>query len=159
MTQSRSNFDIKDYLSKINDWQCKIVKINDDGRQELNTYHNNGILSAKIQELSSFAVFVNPGIAKANPVTFKLENNYPNPFNPTTTIPLEIPEELFVKVTIYNIVGKEVITLFEGIQSPGYHNIQWNGNNQFGQQVSSGIYFIKVQYNKRTFTNKMMSLK
>ena len=64
-----------------------------------------------------------------------------------------------VSISIYNILGQEVITLLEGIQSSGYHNLQWNGSNQFGQQASSGVYFVQVLYNEKIFTHKMMLLK
>ena len=74
-------------------------------------------------------------------------------------IPLEIPEKSFVKASIYNILGQEVVTLLEGIQSSGYYDLQWNGNNQFGQQVSAGIYFVRVRSDEKVFTNKMMFLK
>ena len=72
---------------------------------------------------------------------------------------MEIPEESFVKASIYNILGQEVVILLEGMQSPGYQNLHWNGNNQFGQHVSSGIYFIQIRYNESIYTSKMMLLR
>ena len=72
---------------------------------------------------------------------------------------MEIPEESFVRASIYNILGQEVVILLAGIQSPGYKNLQWNGNNQFGQRVSSGIYFVRVHYNEKVYKDKIMLLK
>ena len=154
------NFDINRYLSPyIYDWQYFIMEITDEGYEQLDTYFNDGIVSAEIQGLSSFAVYVNLGITRPIPTAFKLQHNYPNPFNPTTIIPLEIPEESFVRASIYNILGQEVIILLDGIHSAGYKNLQWHGNNQFGQRVGSGIYFVRVHYNEKVFTNKLMLLK
>ena len=112
-----------------------------------------------IQELSSFAVYVNLGITRPIPTTFKLQQNYPNPFNPSTIIPIELPDESFVEVAIYNILGEKIVILSEGIKSSGYHNIIWKGKNQFGQPVSSGIYFVSVHFGQRTYHQKMILLK
>ena len=64
-----------------------------------------------------------------------------------------------MKASIYNILGQEVIILLEDYLSPGYQNLQWNGSNQSGQQVSSGLYIVKVLYNEKVFKHKMMLLK
>jgi len=154
------SFDIKDYLSPdIDEWQYVIANINNGEHEELCTYYSNGIVSTQIRELTSYAVFVNLDNTKPLPPEFILVKNYPNPFNPTTTILLEIPEESFVKASIYNILGQEVIILLEDYLSPGYQNLQWNGSNQSGQQVSSGLYIVKVLYNEKVFKHKMMLLK
>ncbi len=158
--QGEISFDINEHLSPdIYDWQYVIMEMNDNGYEPLATCFSDGKVSAHIYTLSSFAVYVNLDITKPIPTTFKLQQNYPNPFNPTTIIPLEIPEKSFVKASIYNILGQEVVTLLEGIQSSGYYDLQWNGNNQFGQQVSAGIYFVRVRSDEKVFTNKMMFLK
>ena len=135
------------------------MKMDEDEPQQLNTYFSNGMLTANTMELGSFAVFVNSNADRYLPTKFALKTNYPNPFNPTTVIPFEIPAESYVKANIYNILGQEVVVLLEGVQKPGYQNLIWDGTNQFGQQVSSGIYFVRVEYNKKLFINKMMLLK
>ena len=158
--EGKITFYINKYLSpEIYDWQYVIMKLNEEGYEQLVTYFSDGVVSANISELSIFAVYVNLGITKPIPTKLMLQANYPNPFNPKTIIPLAIPEESFVKASIYNILGQEVIILLDGIQSAGYQNLQWSGNNQFGQSVSSGIYFVRVQYNEKLFINKMMLLR
>ena len=135
------------------------MKLNAEEPQLLTTYFRNGMLTADITELGSFAVFVNTNADRPLPTKFELKANYPNPFNPTTVIPLEIPAESYVKASIYNILGQEVLVLLEGIQKPGYSQLIWNGTNQFGQQMSSGIYFIRVHYGKNIYHQKIMLLK
>ena len=117
------------------------------------------MLTASIDKLGDYAVFLNSTLEKPLPSKFELKMNYPNPFNPSTTIPIELPEESFVEVAIYNILGEKIVVLSEGVKSSGYHNIQWNGTNQFGQPVSSGIYFARVQFGQNIYHQKMMLLK
>jgi len=71
--------------------------------------------------------------------------NYPNPFNPSTTISYALPYSSNVELTIYDITGKVVRTFNEEVQSAGYQNIVWNGTNQNGSRVSSGIYFYRFK--------------
>jgi hypothetical protein len=135
------------------------MEMNDNGYEQLTTYFSDGKVLAHVYTLSSFAVYVNLNITRPIPTTFKLQQNYPNPFNPSTTIPIELPDESFVEVAIYNILGEKIVILYEGIKSSGYHNILWNGTNQFGQPVSSGIYFASVHFGQKIYHQKMMLLK
>lgn len=77
--------------------------------------------------------------------TFKLMGNYPNPFNPGTSIEYSLPEDSFVKLTIYNIRGQEIAILVNGNQQQGIQKIQWNGKNSLGQPVPSGTYFYRFE--------------
>jgi len=154
------SFDINEYLTPdIYDWQYVIMEMNDNGYEQLTTYFSDGKVLAYVYTLSSFTVYVNLNITKPIPTTFKLQQNYPNPFNPSTIIPIELHEESFIEVAIYNILGEKIAILFEGIKSSGYHNILWNGTNQFGQPVSSGIYFASVHFRQNIYYQKMMLLK
>ena len=72
---------------------------------------------------------------------FHLYQNYPNPFNSTTIIPFELPQKSKVEITIYDVVGRRIKILISGEFNKGMHNISWNGTNQTGQQVASGVYF------------------
>ncbi len=87
------------------------------------------------------------------PKDFKLHQNYPNPFNPVTTIKFDLPKEGIVKFKIYDILGKEVYSLNE-IRQAGYHNITFNGSN-----LSSGIYFYKIEYSNLVQTKRMVLIK
>ena len=79
------------------------------------------------------------------PSDFELSQNYPNPFNPETVIEFAIPEETHVKMVIYDVLGREVSTLIDKKLKANYHSVKWGGLNQYGKQVSSGIYFYRIQ--------------
>ncbi len=153
-------FDISDYLSsEYEPWQLTIFEIIDLEFISLTTNISEGMLTASIDKLGDYAVFVNSNIEKPLPIKFKLIRNFPNPFNPSTTIPIELPEESYVEVVIYNILGEKIVVLSKGVKPPGYHNIHWNGKNQFGKPVSSGIYFVSVHFGQKIYHQKMMLLK
>ncbi|MCB0831843.1 MAG: T9SS type A sorting domain-containing protein, partial [Bacteroidetes bacterium] len=91
--------------------------------------------------------------------------NYPNPFNPSTTIQFELPVEAQVTLKVFNIIGQEIATLADRRFGGGVHSVQWNGLNKYNQNAASGIYIyrlIAVPANaKDRFiqTRKMMLLK
>jgi hypothetical protein len=99
------------------------------------------------------------------PTEFELAQNYPNPFNPSTTIQFGLPVAADVTLKIYNVLGQEVVTLFEGQRGAGTFQAVWNGRNSAGNQIASGMYFYnlvaKSTDGKSTFTNikKMLFLK
>jgi len=88
------------------------------------------------------------------PALFTLHQNYPNPFNPTTQIRYSIDKSSNVILTVYNVVGKEVQTLFNGDQAAGNYQVEFSGNN-----LSSGIYFAKLKSDSNVKTIKMLLLK
>ncbi len=77
------------------------------------------------------------------PVEFAIYDNYPNPFNPSTTISYDIPEPSRVSLIVYDIMGREVQRLVEGIVEPGYHAAVWNGRNTAGSPAASGVYIYR----------------
>ena len=91
--------------------------------------------------------------------TYRLEQNYPNPFNPSTSIQYYIPSTSDVKIEIYNLLGSKITSFFEGKQSAGNHTINWNGTDQSGNPVASGIYFYKLSTPNFSETKKMMLMK
>lgn len=92
--------------------------------------------------------------AKDSKEKFRLNNNYPNPFNPSTIISFEIPEAANVSLKIYDITGKEISSLFKGMLNKGYHEFEWNA-----AQLSSGVYFYRLQAGSFTNTKKMHLIK
>jgi len=80
----------------------------------------------------------------------QLMGNYPNPFNPTTTISFSIPEESKVELSFFNIRGQKVRTLAKNSYHKGKHSVVWNGKNSAGKSVSSGVYFYKLSVNGAT---------
>ncbi|MCI0596575.1 MAG: T9SS type A sorting domain-containing protein, partial [candidate division Zixibacteria bacterium] len=99
-------------------------------------------------------------IANLNlPASFELGQNYPNPFNPTTTIQYALPEPAQVELTIFNTLGQVVRTLMDGHQGAGYHQIVWDGKDEAGRSVSTGIYLYQIKAGDLVETKKMQLIK
>ncbi len=84
---------------------------------------------------------------QGNPVAkeFALMQNYPNPFNPTTTISYSLPEAARVNLSIYNVLGQRVAELTNETQRAGFYNVTWDGRNETGSQVATGVYFYRLE--------------
>jgi len=95
----------------------------------------------------------------AVPTASKLYANYPNPFNPVTSIAYELGNAADVNITVYNMLGQEVATLVAGFQTAGAYTVQWSGIDAAGHSVSSGLYFYTMQTEGFSATQKMMLLK
>ncbi len=93
------------------------------------------------------------------PDEFSLRQNYPNPFNPTTKIDFTLPRSGEVAITIYNLMGQKVTVLKNSILEYGYHSVLWNGLDQFGKPVASGVYFSELRTRDFRQTKKMLLLK
>ena len=87
---------------------------------------------------------------------FELRQNYPNPFNPETMIEYSIPANGNVKLVIYDMLGQEVKTLFNGVQNAGSHQVQWDGTNAAGSSVASGVYLYRITNGTQTAIKKMI---
>lgn len=92
------------------------------------------------------------------PQSVILHQNYPNPFNPSTTISYALDTQTYVKLDIYNITGQFVNTLHDGYKSAGNHAVLWNGQDEMGKPVASGIYFYRIQTDRTTQIKKMLLL-
>jgi len=101
----------------------------------------------------TISVTVNP------PGTFELMQNYPNPFNSSTTIKYELPVGAKVRLTIFNMLGQEVKTLVNEYQEAGFHKVMWDGRNNAGIPVSSGVYIYAVKAGNFFKTKKMVLLR
>ena len=93
------------------------------------------------------------------PHAFNVYNNYPNPFNPVTTLRYDLPEDALVNITIYDIMGRIVRTLINSQQNAGFKSIQWNATNDAGSPLSAGLYLYKIQADYLVQTRKMVLLK
>jgi hypothetical protein len=97
------------------------------------------------------------------PKSYSLSQNFPNPFNPSTTIKFDIPDieegAQYVDLTVYDIRGRRVRTLIDAEYEPGRYTVAWNGKNDRGSSVSSGIYLYTLRVGKQHFTRKMTVLK
>ena len=103
---------------------------------------------------------VNVNIDQSNiPSIFSLTQNYPNPFNPNTQIGYALPKEEYVTLLIFDLLGREVITLVDEVQSPGYRTINWNGMDNLGNNSGAGMYFYHLTAGHFSQTKKMVLLK
>jgi hypothetical protein len=94
-----------------------------------------------------------------NPAIYELHGNYPNPFNPSTNIQFTIPQPGNVKIDIYNINGELVSSLTNKDFAIGTHSVTWNGKDNSGSSVSSGIYLYRMTSNNFVQSNRMLLLK
>jgi len=93
------------------------------------------------------------------PTTFALHQNYPNPFNATTQIVCELPHLARIQIEIYNVRGQKVAVLFDGEESAGIHRVEWNGKDDYGNDVASGIYFYRLTSADYKSEKKMLLMK
>jgi hypothetical protein len=94
------------------------------------------------------------------PKAFELGNNFPNPFNPETTIPVSVPLASEIRLVVYNILGSEVRTVYAGPVEAGRYWFRWDGRNEHGNGVASGIYFVRLTTNRGlSFIRKMAFVK
>jgi hypothetical protein len=93
------------------------------------------------------------------PLAYALEQNYPNPFNPVTNISFSLPKQENVRLDVFDILGKRVATLVNEERAPGAYEVLWNGTNDNGSSVASGVYLYKIQAGTFVLTKKMVFLK
>ncbi len=104
------------------------------------------------------------GMAKVSgtyflPRSFKLYDNFPNPFNPETNIRIDLPNRDFINLQIFNINGKLVKTLLNHEKQAGIYNITWNGKNELGKPVASGVYIYRIRTRSKDISKKLILMK
>lgn len=128
----------------------------------LNVYTNTPYMPVRKIYLSGTSYYltaIDDQNTKAIPEYFTLHQNYPNPFNSETSIQYDLPKRERVSIRIYNVVGKLVRTLIQEEQFPGNYTTQWDGRDDSGRYVSSGIYIYRVQAGGFEKSKKMVFLK
>ena len=105
-----------------------------------------------------------PGVALKNeqkliPQNYSLSQNYPNPFNPETIIDFGLPKNSKVEICIFNLQGQKIVTLTKSFQNAGYHKIKWDGNDENGFPVSSGVYLYQLKAGNSIAVKKMALLR
>jgi hypothetical protein len=98
-------------------------------------------------------------VAEGIPTEFALHENYPNPFNPSTTLRFDLPEVSDATVTIYNMLGQRVRTFNMNDTPAGYHSVKWNATNDYGDPVGAGVYLYQLRADQFVKTRKMVLLK
>ena len=117
-------------------------------------------LTSEQEAAFRLALYGEAGAARL-PKAFSLSQNIPNPFNPSTTISYTVTEGVAVKVAlkVYNIRGSLVRTLVDEMREPGKYTMFWDGTDDYGRQLSSGVYLYRMQAGDFTQTRKMVLLK
>jgi len=111
--------------------------------------------------IQSFLIEAGQGKRASEPLPhqFQLYQNYPNPFNSSTTFFFDLPQEGYTNLVIYNLLGQRVRTLFSQSLPPGRHRIIWDGRNQAGDPISSGVYFSLLSQGRKVKVVKLLLLK
>jgi PKD repeat protein len=148
----------------------------------IHTYHEDGVYAVILRASSDQSMMgvktieVQIGtttsigeVTDEIPTKFNLEQNYPNPFsseakfrsagNPSTSIAFSVKETGVVQLSIYNLHGQEVRTLVKGQMNAGFHSVSWDGKDEHGQVLPSGIYLYKLRVNGFAQTRKMTFMK
>jgi hypothetical protein len=113
----------------------------------------------KNNAIEDVEIVISNDVAEELPVVFSLKQNFPNPFNPSTDIQFSVPTDGLVKLSIYNMLGQEVRTLFAGDVARGTRVVRWDGQNNAGVQMPSGTYIYRMVAGSFVESRKMMLLK
>ena len=125
----------------------------------LDDFAVSAVKAGKIKVYSGAGLTAGIADAELVPTGFTLSQNFPNPFNPNTEIAYEIPAEAMVSLKVYNMLGQEVSTIINKVQTPGAHNVSWGGLNNRGEMVASGIYTYVLNVDGVTMSRKMLLMR
>ncbi len=93
------------------------------------------------------------------PVEFSVSQNYPNPFNPSTTISYDLPKSETVRISVVNVLGRTVTVLIDAVRPAGHNLVAWDGKDNSGLSVASGVYFFRIESGSHKVSKKMMLLR
>ena len=114
---------------------------------------------SETERLETEVLSVEEDLVAGIPSSFEIKNNYPNPFNPSTKISFGLPTQSEVKVTIFNVLGEQIMEYNLGNIQPGFRSVTWHGKNMNGAPVPSGMYFYRVNAGTEFKIGKMTLLK
>lgn len=109
--------------------------------------------------LEIYSTNVPVNVKPEQPVRFALKQNFPNPFNPSTTINYDLNELQNVELTIFSVTGEKMKTLVNETQPAGNHEVTWNGTDDYNNKLPTGIYFYELKAGNQNFVKKMLMLK
>ena len=134
----------------------KVIDIKTElgGAESWNTYRGNYSRSGSLG-----STLLSNNITNIFPENFIVYPNFPNPFNPTTQIKYDLPKDAPVTIKIYDVVGRNIRTLFNSSQPAGQHSLHWNSRNEMGKEVAAGMYIYSIQAGEFRATKKMLLLK
>lgn len=133
-----------------------LLRTGREGEREAIPLEGSGFIQLKNSEHVSFALAVQSSKEQQKlPTAFSLEQNFPNPFNPSTRLRYTVPVDAHVRLTVYSSIGEEVALLCDETQQAGTYSVTWDGKNKEGRDVSSGVYFVRfyASSTKRVFTD------
>lgn len=143
----------------------EVFLINRINSTVVNLRENNTCQFIPVSENSNFELvvgkheYVSPILEKIVPSHFALGKNFPNPFNPSTFIPVEVPHNSKIKIKVYDILGKEIKTIYDGNVATGKHCFIWDGSNYSGKKVAAGVYLYKlITQGGENFVGKMVMI-
>ncbi|UCH11023.1 MAG: T9SS type A sorting domain-containing protein [Fidelibacterota bacterium] len=115
---------------------------------------SGALVIALLQESAvSISALSNP------PLSYALRQNFPNPFNPHTTIQFAVPVANDVSIVVYDVLGREVVRLVNQYVQPGLHKVEWNSRDAYGRELPSGIYIVRMVTSDYVDTIKMMIMR
>jgi hypothetical protein len=146
------------------------LDVNLGGNQTVNMFTQSSIVfpAAGTNSFGSIKIYkygvkkVDTEVKQENPAvpsSFKLNQNFPNPFNPTTNIKFDIQKSSVVEVAVFNVLGQKVATLVAGQLTPGTYSTQWNGTADNGMAVASGVYFARMSARTETASEPFVALR
>ena len=143
-------------------WNLSVYALAVSGTKLFAGTQGNGVWRRPLSEMPTSVEIVSSEPA----LTFSLEQNYPNPFNPTTVIQFRVKSSesrakapVHTTLNIYNILGQKVRTLVDQYLKAGHKAVEWDGKDDWGKEVSSGIYFYRLQTEDFTEAKKMLLIK
>ena len=144
-----------------NFWNYELYrKLNDNWIRQNTIFEKyDNLIFTDINELGKFKMIYNQNAYKPVPSSFVLHKNYPNPFNGTTNIRFELPQEGNIDLQIINILGESIKSIYAGKLKANFYNFTWDGYDNNLKNVSSGIYFVQLDYKNKRFLNKIMYMK
>ena len=150
---------IDDDASRLDDWFAAL-EVGDQLNHAMGPYiYSFGTYKIELRD----AADADKGTAVEDPIqvvrTFKLEQNFPNPFNPETRIYFEIPQSEMVTVVVYNVIGQKIRTLTRSQFGAGRYTLNWDGKNDFGAPVPTGTYIYRMKAGDFVSTKKMVLMK
>jgi hypothetical protein len=134
--------------------------VQEDGSKGIHNWvFTRSLLNRTYVSLTGHPMFIEDDISAFLPVRYVLEQNYPNPFNPSTAINFTLPKAEEIKVVVYDMLGKAIRTLVQGQVTAGTHTVTWDGQDQNGNKVSTGLYIYRLESKSVTLARKMLLVK
>jgi hypothetical protein len=143
-TNEPQHYSVADSNAEIGTWLYRLKQVD---------------LGGPIAYFDPIEINVLTDVKEVTPIQFTLQQNFPNPFNPTTSISYALPRSSTVSLKVYDALGQEIVTLVNQTQSAGYHEVVWSGRNSDGANVSSGIYFYRIEANGPAGSENFIQLK